>query len=59
MTLPGKFISGFSGWVVDTAGYVEFFVIAAALGVPAILLVGVLFWHNSPQPRPGSQTDAD
>lgn len=42
MTLPGKFISGFSGWVVDSAGYVEFFVIAAALGLPAIVLVTVL-----------------
>lgn len=42
MTLPGKFISGFSGWVVDSAGYPQFFVIAAALGIPAILLVGVL-----------------
>jgi PAT family beta-lactamase induction signal transducer AmpG len=42
MTLPGKFISGFSGWVVDSAGYPQFFVIAAALGIPAIALVGVL-----------------
>lgn len=42
MTLPGKFLSGFSGWVVDTSGYPQFFVIAAALGIPAILLVGVL-----------------
>lgn len=42
MTLPGKFISGFSGWVVDSYGYVEFFVIAAALGLPAIMLVLVL-----------------
>jgi PAT family beta-lactamase induction signal transducer AmpG len=42
MTLPGKFLSGFSGWVVDTSGYPQFFVIAAGLGIPAILLVGVL-----------------
>ncbi|MFK8041804.1 AmpG family muropeptide MFS transporter [Congregibacter sp.] len=42
MTLPGKFLSGFSGWVVDTSGYPQFFVIAAALGIPAILLVAVL-----------------
>jgi len=39
MTLPGKFISGFSGIVVDSFGYFEFFVLAATLGVPAILLV--------------------
>jgi len=39
MTLPGKFISGFSGLVVDNFGYFEFFVVAAMLGIPAILLV--------------------
>ena len=38
MTLPGKFISGFSGIVVDNFGYFQFFVVAALLGVPAILL---------------------
>ena len=42
MTLPGKFISGFSGVVVDTAGYIEFFVLAAAVGLPAIVLVLVI-----------------
>ena len=46
MTLPGKFISGFSGWVVDSAGYTEFFVLASALGIPAIALVLVLMWHD-------------
>ncbi len=39
MTLPGKFISGFSGVVVDGFGYFTFFIVAAALGLPAILLV--------------------
>ena len=39
MTLPGKFISGFSGLVVDNFGYFEFFFVAAILGIPAILLV--------------------
>ena len=39
MTLPGKFVSGFSGIVVDNFGYFEFFIIAAVLGIPAILLV--------------------
>ncbi|MFL0806114.1 MAG: AmpG family muropeptide MFS transporter [Oceanobacter sp.] len=42
MTLPGKFISGFSGWVVDGWGYAHFFVTAAGLGIPAIVLVLVL-----------------
>jgi PAT family beta-lactamase induction signal transducer AmpG len=39
MTLPGKFVSGFSGVVVDGLGYMHFFVIAALLGLPAIALV--------------------
>ncbi len=42
MTLPGKFFSGFSGMIVDAGGYAEFFLIAAAVGLPAILLVPVL-----------------
>ena len=45
MTLPGKFISGFSGWVVDTTSYPVFFVVAAGLGLPAIVLVLVLMRH--------------
>ena len=39
MTLPGKFLSGFSGWVIDGSSYTVFFMIAAVLGLPAIVLV--------------------
>ena len=39
MTLPGKIIGGFSGWVVDSSGYFNFFIYAALLGLPAIVLV--------------------
>lgn len=39
MTLPAKFISGFSGIVVDEQGYGFFFMYAATLGIPAILMV--------------------
>ncbi|CAM9975469.1 unnamed protein product, partial [Chrysoparadoxa australica] len=42
MTLPGKFIGGFSGMAVDGFGYVWFFVLTAIAGVPAILLVTYL-----------------
>lgn len=42
MTLPGKFVSGFSGIVVDAYSYFEFFLIAAALGLPAILMVIIM-----------------
>lgn len=38
MNLPGKFLSGFGGWLVDESGYATFFVVAAALGLPSILL---------------------
>ena len=42
MTLPGKFLSGFSGLVVDGYGYFWFFLVAALLGVPAIVMVIVM-----------------
>lgn len=45
MTLPGKFIGGFSGEVVMAAGYPVFFNYSALLGVPAILLV--IWWMRS------------
>ncbi len=46
MTLPGKFIGGFSGVVVDSYGYVAFFGYTALAGVPAILLVAWLIRHH-------------
>jgi len=39
MLLPAKFIGGFSGVVVDSYGYVNFFIYTAALGLPAIALI--------------------
>ncbi len=39
MTLFPKIIGGYSGTIVDTVGYPHFFLIAAALGVPVLLLV--------------------
>ena len=39
MTLGPKFISGFSGMVIDAQGYIFFFGYAAALGLPAIFMV--------------------
>lgn len=38
MTLPGKFLGGFSGLLVERLGYAPFFITAALLGIPAILL---------------------
>ncbi len=47
MTLPGKFISGFSGIQVEQWGYATFFVYSAILGLPAILLAIYLI-HRQP-----------
>lgn len=46
MTLPAKFLGGFSGLIVDAEGYFHFFVYAAGLGLPAIVLVAILFRHD-------------
>jgi PAT family beta-lactamase induction signal transducer AmpG len=55
MTLPGKFMGGFGGIVVDTRGYVDFFLIAAAIGLPAIALA---LWviHRGPRGQADAAT---
>ena len=47
MTLPGKFISGFSGIVVDHTGYFDFFILAGLLGLPAIVLTLIMIKYFS------------
>ncbi len=42
MTLPGKFFSGFSGIIVDSFGYYNFFMYAALMGLPAIVLAVIV-----------------
>jgi len=37
--LPGKFVGGFSGFMVEAAGFAWFFVITALIGIPALVLV--------------------
>ncbi len=50
MTLPGKIIAGYSGFVVEAQGYATFFIYVAALGIPAIVLVSVLIhWNKARQ----------
>ncbi len=44
MTLPAKLLGGLSGVIVDHYGYYLFFVYAAIIGAPAIILVSVLIW---------------
>lgn len=50
MTLPGKFIGGFSGWMVDSAGYEWFFIVASMMGIPAILLSIIILMHDKKRP---------
>lgn len=57
MTLPGKFIGGFSGEVVDAFGYPVFFSYAALMGIPAILLV-LFIMRCLPESRKAPQVDA-
>lgn len=46
MTLPGKFISGFSGVIVSYSSYTFFFTYSAIMGVPAVLLA-LYLWRRS------------
>ncbi|WP_406565644.1 AmpG family muropeptide MFS transporter [Marinobacter fonticola] len=46
MTLPGKFIGGFSGIVVESFGYDQFFLVSAVMGIPAILLAWYMLRHG-------------
>jgi len=52
MTLPGKFLSGFSGMVVDAAGYASFFLYTALMGIPAILLAWWVWRRDAARPGP-------
>jgi len=47
MTLPGKFLGGFSGIVVADFGYAQFFLVAGVMGLPAILLVLYIMRHGA------------
>jgi PAT family beta-lactamase induction signal transducer AmpG len=47
MTLLPKILGGFSGVIVDASGYLFFFVYAALVGIPAILLVLYLMQKNN------------
>lgn len=49
MTLPAKFLGGFSGIIVDGYGYFSFFVYAAVVGVPAIAVAAWLARRASAQ----------
>jgi len=45
MTLPAQLLGGFSGVIVDKFGYINFFIYASVIGLPAIFLVA-WFWRR-------------
>ena len=47
MLLFPKFLGGFSGVMVDNMGYPAFFTLTAAIGLPVLVLIGVV-WRYAP-----------
>lgn len=45
MTLMPKFLGGYSGSMVDTMGYSNFFILTALMGVPVLLLIWLAGRH--------------
>ncbi len=60
--LPGKFVGGFSGFMVDAMGYPAFFAASAAIGIPVALLCIVLMilreGREEPVPEPAPEAEA-
>lgn len=48
MSLPGKFLSGFSGFIVDSTNWEFFFLYASAMGLPAVALAVVISRRPAP-----------
>lgn len=61
MTLPGQFMGGFTGVVAEQVGWVWFFMIAAGMGLPAVVLAFLLLRiaHPDRVRRPGQEDEAD
>lgn len=55
MTLPGKFLSGYSGHMADALGWTGFFLYTSALGVPALLLA---IYLTRAERKPGNASPA-
>ncbi|MES9992305.1 MAG: MFS transporter [Candidatus Thiodiazotropha sp.] len=60
MLLLPKFIGGFSGVMVDGIGYVNFFLITTAMGIPVLILMLLAMRYlpprELPDPEPGTDT---
>ena len=56
MTLPGKFLGGSSGFIVDATDYTTFFVYAAVMGLPAIVLTLLVMRRDEFRDRDANET---
>jgi MFS transporter, PAT family, beta-lactamase induction signal transducer AmpG len=56
MLLLPKFIGGFSGVMVDSLGYNQFFLLTASLGVPVLLLILLAMRYLPPPENRGDDT---
>ena len=59
MTLPGKFLSGFGGIVVDAMDYPTFFILSALLGLPAVGLILIIMKYQPTGPTVDAATRGD
>ena len=59
MTLPGQFMGGFTGVVAEAVGWGPFFLVAALLGLPAIVLAVLLIRvaHPDEMRQPGKAVE--
>ena len=55
--LPGKFVGGASGFMVEAFGYPTFFTLTAAVGIPVAIL-SLLLWRFDPIGDEPPETDA-
>jgi PAT family beta-lactamase induction signal transducer AmpG len=60
MLLLPRLVGGYSGALVESLGYQEFFVITALLGIPTLLLIGLQWGRDRrhPQPAPAAEPEA-
>lgn len=56
MTLFPKLLGGYSGGMVDTLGYGNFFILTTLLGLPVILLCWLIWRRQSQGPNPATPT---
>lgn len=59
MLLLPRLVGGYSGALVESQGYQNFFVITALLGIPTLVLIGLQWGRDRHQPRAMPVTEPD